>query len=608
MPTEPSLKKKFSAKILRISDLSGDVKEFTLKIDEPFVFNPGQYVWVELPALITPDPHGERRAFSICNLSDSQNTIKIIARLSPSGFKQTLFGLKEGGAVNIHGPFGPLKFPEDTGIPVICVAGGVGIAPFAGLIPDSALDSPKRKIVLITVNRNGEKPLYADFFKQIRDKTPDFQITEVSGKIGQDTLLQMNKDFPQAQWIVIGPKSMVHSVASVLFAAGLPQDRITFEEFYLSKNYKSVLPPAIETTDMHSVFVLAAQQSNNHLIITDANGIIIFANQAAENITGYKHSEMIGETPRLWGAVESPDFYKKFWQTIKTEKKPFVGEIRNRRKNGEAYLAHASISPITDKDGDLLGFVGTERDITREKLVDKMKTEFVSLASHQLRTPLTAIKWSLEILLQESESLNERQKSLLSDLENSNERMIELVNSLLNISRIESGRITVNPVPTNIVKLANDVVGKLKMEIAKKDISLVINVTDNLPEINVDPSLIYNIYQNLLTNAIAYSPAGSKITLSISLKDGAIISCVSDSGIGIPEADKPHIFEKFYRASNAKQVRPDGSGLGLYIIKSLLESSGGKIWYESVPEHGSAFYFSIPLTGMAPKEGQVSLA
>ncbi len=254
---------------------------------------------------------------------------------------------------------------------------------------------------------------------------------------------------------------------------------------------------------------------------------------------------------------------------------------------------------------------GTERVASlasKLKAIDRMKTEFISLSSHQLRTPLTAVKWDLEILLNpETGPLNKKQREYLTEINRSNEREIELVNSLLNVSRIESGRISIIPQKTNIVALANEVIRKLKIKLAQKDIAIVINVEGDPPEINLDTKLIGNVFQNLIDNSINYSPRESKITLSISALDKEIVSSVKDEGMGIPEEEKPHIFTKFYRASNAKSARPDGSGLGLYIAKSIIESSGGKFWFESEVGHGTTFFFTLPLSGMKAKEGEVEL-
>lgn len=351
------------------------------------------------------------------------------------------------------------------------------------------------------------------------------------------------------------------------------------------------------------------------VIATDNEAKIIFINSSAKKMLGVGLETVGGSLNDALLIVD------KNGEPIPLESRPFNIAITTKKsfstsvesdyyyvsKEGKKFPVALVASPIVSNNR-LIGVIDIFRDISHEKEVDRMKTEFVSLASHQLRTPLTAIKWGLEILVNESENLTPRQKTYLNDIDSSNERMIDLVNSLLNISRIESGRIMINPVPTNIVKLANDVIGKLKMEIAKKGITLVLNIADNIPEINLDYNLIFNVYQNLISNAVSYSPSGSKVVFSIEVKDGEILSSVKDSGIGIPEDEKKHIFEKFYRASNAKQVRPDGSGLGLYIVKSIVESSGGKMWFESVADQGTTFFFTLPLSGMKPKEGQVTIS
>lgn len=338
---------------------------------------------------------------------------------------------------------------------------------------------------------------------------------------------------------------------------------------------------------------------------------VLFFNKIAAEMLGFKENELIGQT-----ITELP-LEDEGGNLLPLEKRPTYLALHKDsvykdtyfyvRKDKTRFPIMITATPIKT-NGKTTGLIEILRDITHEKEVDRMKTEFVSLSSHQLRTPLTAVKWGLETVLNgDIGVLNEKQKEYLKDAADSNQREIELVNSLLNVSRIESGRILVNPHPTNIVRLANNVVSRLKIELAKKDISLVMNVEGNPPELLLDTKLIENVYQNIIDNSVNYSPAGSKIILSISVKDGEIISSIADEGIGIPENEKVEIFKKFYRSSNAKQIRPDGSGLGLYIAKSIVESSGGKIWLESSVGHGTTFFFTLPLTGMKAKEGEVTL-
>lgn len=148
----------------------------------------------------------------------------------------------------------------------------------------------------------------------------------------------------------------------------------------------------------YTKFKQAVDGVSDHVIMTDPDGVITYANKAAERMTGYSKEEMYGERPSLWGKQMPAEFYKNFWKVIKTDKQSFTGEIVNKRKNGQLYDAESLVSPILDSSGNVLFFVGIERDISKAKAVDRMKTEFISLASHQLRTPLSAVRWFGEML------------------------------------------------------------------------------------------------------------------------------------------------------------------------------------------------------------------
>ena len=368
-------------------------------------------------------------------------------------------------------------------------------------------------------------------------------------------------------------------------------------------------------TEMHAQdlrkFQQAVENASDHIIITDADGLILYANKAAELITGFTEKEVLGKkagTKELWGGQMDKEVYEHLWKTIKTDKKPFVGEFNNKRKNGTEYTAKSRISPILDKNGEVQFFVGIETDITKEKNVDRMKTEFISLASHQLRTPLSATKWFSEMLIAgDAGPLNKEQQEFVQNISDSNERMVSLVNALLNISRIESGRIVVDSTPTNLFDIVNEVIKEIESETAKKNIKIIASITENAPKICIDPKLIKEVYKNVITNAIKYSPAESEIIVMISKKDEEMITQISDNGIGIPDEEQSKVFTKFFRANNARQTETDGSGLGLYLAKTIIESSGGKIRFESKENEGTTFWFTLPLKGTKSKKGEVRI-
>jgi len=257
-----------------------------------------------------------------------------------------------------------------------------------------------------------------------------------------------------------------------------------------------------------------------------------------------------------------------------------------------------------------LAVVAKETELANKELktLDLAKDEFVSIASHQLRTPLTALKGYSGMLLDgDAGPINEKQREYLVEIKNANNRMINLISALLNVSRVDLDVFIVDPEKVDLKNVAESVLSDLDVLIKNKGLRLDKNFGEDLPLVSVDLNIIRMVFQNLLSNAVKYTPSGGNMTLNIKKDKNNIIISVVDSGIGIPKIAQSKIFTKMFRADNARVKDPDGTGLGLYIIKATIEKTGGKLWFDSEENKGSTFYVSIPLEGMKEKEGSKRL-
>jgi PAS domain S-box-containing protein len=363
--------------------------------------------------------------------------------------------------------------------------------------------------------------------------------------------------------------------------------------------------------DKEQAETLLASMSEG-IVSLDEHGHVTLSNPTALQLFGYASNEDVADKPvnatfALWRGKHK----------VASDTHPGTLALRHNKATSEVYeirhdegkptLINIAANPVI-LEGKPAGAILVIRDVTKEREIDRMKTEFISLASHQLRTPLSAIKWFTEMLLHgDAGKLKSEQEEFAQNISDSAERMIELVNSLLNISRIESGRIIIDPKPTDLKELVTGIVNDLAAKTEERHQTLIISVHKDLPKINLDPRLIGQVYMNLLTNAIKYTPKGGEITVFVSRKGNEVVSQVTDNGYGIPVAQQGKLFQKFFRAENIIKVETDGTGLGLYLVKAIIESSGGKIWFKSGENEGTTFWFSLPLRGMKAKEGEVTL-
>lgn len=263
------------------------------------------------------------------------------------------------------------------------------------------------------------------------------------------------------------------------------------------------------------------------------------------------------------------------------------------------------------------------------KKLEKAKEEFVSLASHQLRSPLTAIKGYSEFLLDGTDgAVNDRQKEHINIIVESNNKMLGLIDALLNVSRIDLAIFAIEPVPLNIIEAAEKAMREIILTAEAKKIKIDKKFSPDFPLIPLDPKLIGIIFQNLLSNAVKYTPEGGSVYFEVTQKNSQINIIVKDTGMGVPKDQQDRIFSKMFRASNAVEKISEGTGLGLYIVKSIAEACGGKIWFKSpaslsavasaqadaqaasgkAENPGTAFYITLPLSGMKKREGAKGLS
>ena len=326
------------------------------------------------------------------------------------------------------------------------------------------------------------------------------------------------------------------------------------------------------------------------LLVFDKGNKLSLVNSQAEIFFQMKTEEVMGKSLSQLAILP---FFKPLAELLLKET---AGIFRRELHLKENLILEISTIPLTTEK-EKLGKLVILHDITREKIVEKMKTEFVSLAAHQLRTPLSAIKWTLRILLDgDLGEITSEQRDFLEKTYQSNERMISLINDLLDVTRIEEGRYLSKLTLVNIEEVINLVVNSYKDEIKRRKIKFEFKKPEEkMPQIMVDVEKMGLVVQNLLDNAVHYTRPGGEVIISLNRGAKDIEFSIKDTGTGIPEEQQERIFTKFFRGTNAIKMEAEGSGLGLFIAKNIIDAHNGKIWFESKQGEGTTFYFNIPI-------------
>jgi signal transduction histidine kinase len=332
------------------------------------------------------------------------------------------------------------------------------------------------------------------------------------------------------------------------------------------------------------------------VVMVDLRLTVILANQSARMIFGKPQAKNISfkdMSDKIKGSVNISQALSYY---VHAGKPLNIQEVMI----GESYY-RLFMSPVRDiVEHIFIGAVVVMEDITEQKKLDKMRTEIVSVTSHQLRTPATIVKGNLEMVLGgDAGKITKAQKELLDDTYLGNERMIHLINDLMDAAKINEGKLVFPLVPVQLEDIVEEVTKENQSFADEKNVKLTYNKpAAPLPKVNINKEKVKQVFQNLIDNAVKYSSVDDKgqVVVDIQSDDKYLRFAVKDNGIGIPKSDQGKMFERFSRGSNSTKLDPGGgSGLGLYIAKAVVEQAGGKIWFESKEGEGSTFFVAFPI-------------
>ncbi|MCZ7399549.1 MAG: PAS domain-containing sensor histidine kinase [Candidatus Methanoperedens sp.] len=354
----------------------------------------------------------------------------------------------------------------------------------------------------------------------------------------------------------------------------------------------------------------AVEHTADIVIIAKKDGTIEYVNPAFEKITGYTMEEAVGKTPRiLKSGKQDEKFYEHLWGTILSGE-VFYGVLINKKNNGELYYAEKTITPVKDEHGTITHFVSTDKDITERKkaeevrfenlrleAADKAKSEFLTNMSHELRIPLNGSIGFSELLKQGmAGELSEKQKHYVDNILASNQFLLTLINDILDLSKIEAGKIELAPEKMSVPLTVNETLSLIKEKAMKHNVLLKTEFDPELEFIEADKQRFKQILFNLLSNAVKFSKEeGGTVTIRTKKEGDMAKISVSDTGVGIKEENIGRLFRKFEQLESEIGKKYGGTGLGLSITKQLVELHGGTITAESKYDVGSTFTFMLPL-------------
>lgn len=446
---------------------------------------------------------------------------------------------------------------------------------------------------LLGVEAGGFQPSYEAYLNLVHPDDRALATATIS------SALQSGKPFDHRQRIVCrdGAERVIRARgALILDDAGTP--------VLMSGTTEDVTDQAAAEAAMRKAderFQLVARATNDAVWDWDIPSSAVWWNDGFYELFGYgKHD--IPLTLDFWlGRIHADDAERvghSIEQFLASDEEIWSGEYRFRRADGDYAWVHDRGYVVRSSAGVPHRMLGSMMDVTARKEVDGMKADFVAFVSHQLRTPLSGMKWMLE-LASDVPALPDDARGYVAEAQESAQRLVSLVNDLLDVSRHETGEMDVTLEAVRLQTLTHSVLNEMRSLIAAKTHRLVLDLPPSAAPVTADPQLLRQAILNLVSNAIKYTPAGGTIGIAVAQHGGSVRWAVTDTGVGIAKASQRRLFEKFYRADNALSVATEGTGLGLHLVRLIIRRFGGDVACQSDEGQGAEFSFELPVADVA---------
>ncbi|MDD5130339.1 MAG: ATP-binding protein [Candidatus Omnitrophica bacterium] len=404
---------------------------------------------------------------------------------------------------------------------------------------------------------------------------------------------------------VLDPKQNSQEVARIvsdIFGQELNK-RIEQNTKEISKKYESIIEKSTKNEeivwDKYNRTLSEKKQTDavirsvaEGLLVVDAQGKVVMMNPAAERLLGVARKDKIGKT------IDDSLKDEQLISLVKDSKDKAGKEIELFSQNHEtSKTIRASSAVIENENGQTVGMVSVLSDITKQKEIDRLKSSFVANVTHELRTPLVSVDKAITFLLSNAAGpLSDNQQQFLSIASRNCKRLSLLINDLLDLSKLEAGKMSINLTAAEIDKVIGESVEGLNAWANAKSVTIVNKAAAGLPQVKIDPDKIIQVLNNLIGNAIKFTPQNGTITVGTKLfNDREIMVTVEDTGIGISQDELLKVFDKFYQTGERVATDVSGTGIGLSIAREIVQLHGGKIWVESQNGQGAKFSFTIPL-------------